>query len=129
MPHIRQDFSLCDAIAAEPIPDDFARLVLQAHQEASEKAYGRCGVTPLLHDDIEHYTVLVHHAPKIEELAVDLQIHLIRVPSVGRPRPPLAQPCREVGAEAAKAVARLGNASENPLPSLYAPPPSCSTTP
>ncbi len=77
MLHAGQDLALRDAVAAEPIRDDLARLVLQAGEEAFEEAFSGRAVPPLLHQDVEHDTVLVHRAPEIEELAVDLQVHLI----------------------------------------------------
>jgi hypothetical protein len=100
VPHTGQDLSLCDAVAAEPIGHNAARLVLQAGQQALEEAPGGCGIAALLHKDVEHNTMLVHRAPEIEELAVDLQVHFIEVPGVTRPRPPLAQLGCEIRAEA-----------------------------
>jgi hypothetical protein len=44
--------------------------------------------------------VLVYRAPEIEELAVDLQVHLIHVPSITRLRATLAQLGCESRAEA-----------------------------
>ena len=77
MTHIRQDLSPCEAIASEPIRDDLAGLVPQAGQQVFEKAFCGCGIASLLHEDVEHGTMLVHRAPEIDELTVDLQINLI----------------------------------------------------
>jgi hypothetical protein len=54
-------------------------LELEAGQQALEEAFGGCGVPPLLDEDVEHDTVLVHGAPEVEELTVDLQSGLARV--------------------------------------------------
>ena len=70
MPHARRDLSLRNAVAAEPVRDDLAALVLEARQQALEEAFGGSGIPVLLHQDVEHNTVLVHSAPEIEELAV-----------------------------------------------------------
>ncbi len=77
MPHAGQDLTLRHAVAAQPIRDDLARLVLQAHQQAFEEAFGGRGIAAVLDQNVEQDTVLVHGAPEIEELAVDLQVHLI----------------------------------------------------
>ncbi|GGC67339.1 hypothetical protein GCM10011504_51630 [Siccirubricoccus deserti] len=71
MPHTGQDLALCDTVAAEPIRDELAGLVLEAHQQAFEEAFGGRGVAAFLDQDVEHDTVLVHRAPEIEELAVN----------------------------------------------------------
>ncbi len=65
MPHARQDLTLCDTIAAQPIRDDLARLTLQAGQQALEKAFGSCGIPALLHQDVEHDAVPDYGAPEI----------------------------------------------------------------
>ena len=100
MPHIGQDLALRNAVAAEPIRDDLAGLVLEAGQQAFEEAFGGRGIAALLHQDVEHDTVLIHRAPEIEELTVDLQKNLVHMPGVAWPRSTLAQLGREVRAEA-----------------------------
>jgi hypothetical protein len=52
MPHTGQDLTLRDAVAAEPIRDDLARLVFEADQQALEETLGGRGVPPLLDEDV-----------------------------------------------------------------------------
>jgi hypothetical protein len=77
MSHTGQAIALRDAVAAEPIRDDLSRLVLEAHQQAFEEAFGSRGIAAVLDQDVEYDTVLVHRTPEIEQLAVYLQVHLI----------------------------------------------------
>ncbi len=113
MPHTGQDLTLRDPIAAEPIRDNLARFVLEARQQTLEEAFGGRGIAPLLHQDVEHDTVLIHGAPEIEEFAVDLQINLIQVPSVTRPRRTLAEFGCELGAEAEALTANTLEADQH----------------
>jgi hypothetical protein len=66
MPHAGQDLALRCAVGAQPIRDDAPRLVLEAGQQALEEPLGGRGIAPLLHEDVEHDTVLVHRALEIE---------------------------------------------------------------
>ena len=83
----------------QAIGHDAPGLVLQASQQALEEALGCGGISPALHEKIEHHAVLVDRAPEVVQLALDLQEHFIEVPGVARSRPPLAEPAGKVGAE------------------------------
>ena len=63
VPHVGQHFALRYAVAAQAVGDDLPWLVFQAGQQALEKALGSRGIPPLLDQDVEHDTVLVHRAP------------------------------------------------------------------
>ena len=64
-------------VAAQAVGDEALRVVLELSEQALEEAPGRRGIPPLLHQDVEHDTVLVHRAPEIVQLAVDAQENLI----------------------------------------------------
>ncbi len=97
--YIGQDLAFRRAVAAQAIGDDALRLLLQAGQQAFEKALGRGRVPPALHQDIEHDPVLIHSAPEVVQHTIDPQEDLIEVPSVARLRPAPAQLSGEVGPE------------------------------
>ena len=52
-----------------------------------KEALGRPLVAPLLHQDIEHVTMLIHGTPEIKNLTVDLDHNFIKIPLVARPWP------------------------------------------
>jgi hypothetical protein len=83
----------------QSIGHDAPGLVLQASQQALEEALGCGGISPVLHEKIEHHAVLVDRAPEVVQLALDLQEHFTEVPGVARPRPPLAEPASKSGTE------------------------------
>jgi hypothetical protein len=64
MTHMRQDGSMSDAIAAQAVGDEAARLISQPMQEALEQTLGGCAVPPILHQNVEYDPVLVHRAPQ-----------------------------------------------------------------
>src|SRR3954470_21842802 len=97
--HPGQDLAVRDPVAAQAIGDDALRLVLQASEQALEEAFRGCGVPAVLDQDVEHDAVLVYRAPEIMQLTVDLQEHLIEVPSVAWLGPALTELAGEVGAE------------------------------
>ena len=66
-----------NAVAAQDVSDDALRLVPHPAQQAPEETLGSRGVPPLMDQDVEHDTVLVHRAPEVVQLAVDAQEHLI----------------------------------------------------
>src|SRR4051794_14944392 len=99
MLHLGQDIAVCHAVAAQAISDEAPWLILQPSEQAFEEALGCRGVPAILDQDIEDNAVLVHRAPEIMELAIDLQEHLMEVPSVARLRPAPAELASEIGAE------------------------------
>ena len=78
---IRHHLFLGGAIAPELVGDHHPRLAVWLDQ-LGKKTLGRLLVAPFLNHDIEHVTMLIHGAPEIENLAVDLDHHLIKVPLV-----------------------------------------------
>src|SRR5215210_4157687 len=99
MPHLGQNLALRHSVALQPIGHDAPGLVLQTSEQALEEPLCRGGVPAVLDEDVEHNTVLVHRAPEVIQLAIDLQEHLIEVPSVARLGPALTELSGEVGAE------------------------------
>ena len=99
MLHLGHELAVRDPVAAQAIGDQALRFVLQASQQALEEALRGRGIPTVLHQDVEHDAVLVHRAPEIVQLAVDLQEHLIKVPGVARLRSALTELAGEVGAE------------------------------
>src|SRR4051794_6307940 len=99
MLHLGQAIAVRNAIAAKAIGDDALWLVLQPSEQALEETLGGRGVPAVLNQDIEYHTVLVHRAPEVVQLAIDLQEHLIEVPSVARLRPATAKLAGDIGAE------------------------------
>ena len=55
---IRQQLSLCHAVASQLVGDQDARYILQTLQQPSEEAPRRPGVAAALHQDIEHDAML-----------------------------------------------------------------------
>ncbi len=91
--------ALRHAVAPQLIGHDHARDILQAFQQPSEEALCRLGISPGLHEDVEHDTVLVHRAPKIMLDALDPNEHLIKVPFVTGPRTTATQAAGKALAE------------------------------
>jgi hypothetical protein len=63
VPDTRQDRSMSDAITTQPVGDEASRLVFQTLQQVLEETLGGCAVSPILHEDVEHDTMLVHRPP------------------------------------------------------------------
>src|SRR3712207_983984 len=99
MPHLGQNLALRHPVAPQPISDDAPRLVLEPGQQALEEALGGRGIPPILDQDVQHHAVLIHRAPEVMQLAVDLQEDLVQVPGVARLRPSPTQPAGELAAE------------------------------
>src|SRR4051794_12135064 len=97
--HLGQDLAVRDPVATQAVSDEALRLVLQSSEQALDEALCGRGVPAVLDQDVEYHTVLVHRAPEIMQLAIDLQEHLIKVPSVARLGPALTELSGEVGAE------------------------------
>jgi hypothetical protein len=54
---------MSDAITTQPVGDEASRLVFQTLQQVLEETLGGCAVSPILHEDVEHDTMLVHRPP------------------------------------------------------------------
>jgi hypothetical protein len=71
-------------IACQLVGDNHPRHIPQTLEQFMEKPLGCFGVSPRLHQDVEHVAVLVNRTPQIAPLAIDLDEHLIEVPFVAR---------------------------------------------
>lgn len=85
MPHARQHLAPRGTVAPQPVGDDASRLVFQAGEQALEEPLRSRGIPAILHEDVEHHTMLVHRAPEIMQYAIDPQVHLVKVPGYSRP--------------------------------------------
>ncbi len=65
----RQDLALGGAVAAQLVGHDDPEHRLQGPQQHAEEALGRSGISPALHEDVEHVAVLVDRTPEIVQLA------------------------------------------------------------
>jgi hypothetical protein len=99
MLHIRQQLSLCHAVASQLVGDQDARHILQTLQQPPEEALRRPGVAAALHQDIEHDAMLIDGAPQVVQHALDPDENLIQMPFVARARPTPAQTAGEARAE------------------------------
>jgi len=105
MPDRGQNGPLRDTIATQPVGDEAPWLILQSIQQALEEALGSRAVSPLLHQDVQHHTVLINRAPQIMQRAVYAKKDLIKMPGVARPRPSSTQSPGKRRAELAAPVA------------------------
>ena len=71
----------------------------QTLQQVLEEALGGCTVPAVLHEDVEHDTILIHRPPQIVQHTSDADEHLVQVSRVARLRSAPAQPPGEVGTE------------------------------
>ena len=96
---IGQNSALRKAVAAQAVDNQALRVVLQALQQALEEALGGSAIAFLLHQDVQHDTVLIHHMPKVMQHAADPDENPIQMPGVSGPRAAAAQPFGKLGAE------------------------------
>jgi hypothetical protein len=87
---IRQE-ELRHAIASQLVGDDHSRHILQALQQTLEEAPGGFPIAPLLDQNIEDDTILIHGTPQILLNALDPDEYLVEVPLVARPGTTAAQ--------------------------------------
>jgi hypothetical protein len=84
----------------EPAPTSHNLLpAFAVFQQTAKEALGGSCVPPILHQDVEHDTVLVHRTPEIVECAVGPDEHLIQVPDVTWSWPASAEPLGELRPE------------------------------
>src|SRR5438874_2632228 len=96
---LRQDLALRHSVAPEAVGDQAPWFILQSPQQALEEALGSSGVPAILHEDVEHDTVLINRTPEIMLHAVDAQKYLVQMPSVARLWSPSAQLVSKAPAE------------------------------
>ncbi len=80
--HTRENLPLRRAVAFEFVCDDHPSNVLTALEELAEELLGGLLVPSPLHQDVEHYAVLIHRPPQIVPLLVDRDEYFIQVPFV-----------------------------------------------
>ena len=80
--HAGQYLTLRRAVAFEFVCDDHPSNVLTALEELAEELLGGLLVPSPLHQDVEHYAVLIHRPPQIVPLLVDRDEYFIQVPFV-----------------------------------------------
>jgi hypothetical protein len=68
-------------------------------QQSLEETLGSRTIPSVLHQDVQHLTVLVYYAPKVVRYTSDTNEHFIQVPRVSGLRPPLAQSPGKVDAD------------------------------
>ena len=88
---IGQQASLRHAITSQLVGDDHPRHILQALQQTPEEPHGGFPFAPLLDQNIEDDTILIHGTPQIMLNALDPDEYLVEVPLVARPGTTAAQ--------------------------------------
>src|SRR5262245_47069494 len=83
--HPRQEFSLRGSIALQLVRDDHSRNILAALEQLVEELLGRMLIPPMLDQEIQAMTVLIHGPPQIVARATDREEDLIQMPFVARP--------------------------------------------
>ena len=96
---IGQQASLRHAIASQLVGDDHARHILQVFQQTLKEPLGGFSITPLLDQNIEDDTILIHGTPQIMLNALDPDKHLVEAPLVARPGTTAAQTISKALAE------------------------------
>jgi hypothetical protein len=114
--NLGKDLALRYAVASQLVGHDHPRHVLQALQQPAKEALGGFGIPPLLHENVEYNTILIHGAPEVVLHPLDANEHLVHVPLVPRSWPPTAQTVGEALAELlAPAPHRLIGNDDAPL--------------
>jgi hypothetical protein len=66
---------------------DTPRLAAGRDKNSAQECHRGLFVASLLDEDVQYEPVLIHHPPQPVSLPKDLQLHLVDMPLVGRPRP------------------------------------------
>src|SRR5215472_9434211 len=82
MRNARHDFGLGSGIAAQLVGNDNTRDIPHPLEQLTEELSRRSLIAPGLHEDIEHFALLIDRAPKILQPTVDANEHLIEMPSI-----------------------------------------------
>ena len=88
---IGQQLALRHPIASQFVGDDHSRHILQALQQTLEEPLCSFPITPLLDQNIENDTILIHGSPQIMLNTPEADEYLIEVPLVAGPRTAAAQ--------------------------------------
>ena len=76
------DLSFRRAVALQLIRDEHPRHVPQTLQQLAEELFCGLFVPAALHQDVQDVAILIHGAPQVMLLAIDLDEHLIEVPFI-----------------------------------------------
>ena len=68
-------------------------------EQLAHQPQRRPAVAPALHQQVEDLALVIDRPPEVHPLPGDPHYHLVQVPSVARPKAPLAQPSRDRGTE------------------------------
>jgi hypothetical protein len=80
--HARHDLLLGCLIASKFVRDHHAWDVLAIFEQFAKELFGRCLVSPALHQDIQHVAILIDCPPQILRLTVDFEKHFVQKPLV-----------------------------------------------
>jgi hypothetical protein len=64
---VREQFTLCHAVALQLVCDQDPRRILEAFQETLDEALRRSAIATTLYQDVQHDAVLVDGAPEISQ--------------------------------------------------------------
>ena len=96
----RAEVSTCCSIAARVVGHDRARHVPQPFQQLAKETLCGTGVPSLLHENIEHFSILVYRTPQIMTRSSNRNKHFIEIPRVTQsplaPPNPLRERCPEL---------------------------------
>jgi len=81
VPDARQNGALGNAVATQAVGNEASRFVPESVQQALEQTLRCRAVSPLLHQDVQHHSVLVHRPPQIVQHAPDPDEHLVEARS------------------------------------------------
>src|SRR5690349_23625915 len=112
MLHSGQDLPLRRSIAGPLVSNDDPRDIAAALEQLAEEALGGLLITLSSDQDIQHVAMLVHGAPQVTGLTVDLDEDFIQVLFISRLRPTSAQ---LIGIGLPKLAAPLTNSFVNHL--------------
>ena len=82
MSDLRHDILFCSTVARKLIGHDHTGQIPKSLKQLSEEPRRRLGVAALLYQDVEDFSALIHRAPQLDELAVDLAEHFVEMPCV-----------------------------------------------
>ncbi len=87
----RHDFSSRSTVAPQLVCDDHSRDIPQSFQELAEEFLSRLLISAALDQDIQHIAILIHCTPEVMETTIDLEEHLVEMPSIAGSRRSAAQ--------------------------------------
>ncbi len=89
--HAREHAPQCGRVAGQLVRGHHPRRLSLPVEHPAQEPFGRFLVAAVLHEDVEHESVLVHRPPQPVFPAFDLELHLVQVPFASRGAPMAAQ--------------------------------------